>query len=107
LKQVLINLISNAIKFTDAGRITIHATMKPGTSRLRQIDVSDTGIGIPRDQLEGIFEPFQRATTGVDPRSVGTGLGLSISKALCKLMGIELGVKSKEGVGTTFFLSMP
>ena len=102
LKQVLINLLGNALKFTEKGRITISILTNPKTHRPERIEVRDTGIGIPADRLANIFEAFQQAESGTSRQYVGTGLGLAISRSLCDLMGYQLNVSSTVGVGTTF-----
>ncbi|MCH8836961.1 MAG: PAS domain S-box protein [Candidatus Marinimicrobia bacterium] len=102
LKQVLINLLGNALKFTEKGSITISVITDPETHRPERIEVRDTGIGIPADRLANIFEAFQQAETGTARQYGGTGLGLAISRSLCDLMGYQLNVSSTVGVGTTF-----
>ncbi|BDD00344.1 hybrid sensor histidine kinase/response regulator [Persicobacter psychrovividus] len=109
LKQVLINLITNAIKFTEKGAVTIRLERLPkATNRawLRFV-IEDTGIGIPEDRLERIFEPFTQAEKSTTRKFGGTGLGLSISKLLVESMGGNIRVESKEGKGTRFLISMP
>lgn len=101
LRQVLINLISNALKFTDQGSVTVRAVTGPeGTPE--RIDVVDTGIGIPPDRHNAIFEAFQQAEGGTTRKYGGTGLGLAISRSLCGMMGYRLEVQSKPGQGSTF-----
>jgi signal transduction histidine kinase/CheY-like chemotaxis protein len=100
LKQVLINLIGNAIKFTERGEITVRLETDASDTPTR-IVVRDTGIGIPRDRLDAIFNVFEQAESMITRRYGGTGLGLSISRSLCELMGHRLEVESVEGVGTT------
>lgn len=102
LKQVLINLLGNALRFTEKGSITISVITNPETHRPERIEVRDTGIGIPADRLANIFEAFQQAESGTSRQSGGTGLGLAISRSLCDLMGYQLNVSSTVGVGTTF-----
>jgi len=102
LKQVLINLIGNAIKFTEEGGITVKLITDPTDGQLMRIEVSDTGIGIAPDRMEAIFAPFQQADTSTSRKYGGTGLGLAISKSLCKLMGYRLKVSSEFNKGTTF-----
>ena len=102
LKQVLINLLGNALKFTEKGSITISVITNPETHRPERIEVRDTGIGIPADRLANIFEAFQQSESGTSRQYVGTGLGLAISRSLCDLMGYQLNVSSTVGVGTTF-----
>lgn len=101
LQQVLINLLGNAIKFTDKGEITasIIAGAEPGT--VARIDIADSGAGIPEDDLQSIFEPFyQVGDSGVSDK--GTGLGLAISQALCKQLGYQMSVDSELGKGSRF-----
>ena len=102
LKQVLINLVENALKFTDRGTVTVHVeTGRFGSVPVR-IDVIDTGAGIPADRLEEVFEPFQQVGVGRNPSYGGTGLGLSICRQLCNLLGYSLQVRSRLGSGSTF-----
>ncbi len=102
LKQVLINLVGNAIKFTDLGTITIRVVADPETAEAIRIDVADTGIGIPATRLGAIFEAFEQADQSTARRHEGTGLGLSIARSFCELMGYGLSVESEEGIGATF-----
>ena len=102
LKQVLINLIGNALKFTERGRVTVRVVAEPLTHRAVRIEVSDTGIGIPREKLGAIFDAFQQAEAGTARKYGGTGLGLTISQALCQLMGYVIEVTSQVGEGSTF-----
>ena len=105
LQQILLNLLSNAIKFTPPGGM-ISVTCAPRAARM-EIQVTDTGIGIPPDKLETIFEPFVQLARGQTVGVVGTGLGLSISRDLARAMGAELSAVSKLDVGSTFTLSLP
>ncbi|MGM0422699.1 MAG: ATP-binding protein [Pseudomonadota bacterium] len=108
LRQVLINLIGNAIKFTNEGSVTVKAKVKKkGRAEYLQIDVIDTGIGIPKEKLEMIFERFKQSDASVSRAFGGTGLGLSISKKLIDIMGGEIKVKSKMGKGSTFSVIIP
>ena len=102
LKQVLINLLGNAIKFTERGCVTVRVVAEPGTNRPARIEVSDTGIGIAREKLGVIFQAFQQAEAGTARKYGGTGLGLTISQALCQLMGYRIEVASEVGTGSTF-----
>jgi protein-histidine pros-kinase len=102
LKQVLINLIDNAVKFTEEGTVTVEVLVSPIDFQPMRMDIVDTGIGIPPDRLEDIFEPFHRIQTGSSPRSGGTGLGLSICRSLCDLLSYQLQVQSAPGKGSTF-----
>ena len=102
LKQVIINLIGNALKFTERGSVTVRVVTDPRDQHPLRIDVVDTGIGIPREKLGIIFEAFQQAEAGTARKYGGTGLGLTISQALCQLMGYHISVSSKVGSGSTF-----
>lgn len=105
LQQILLNLLSNAIKFTPpGGKVTVRCGINRDRMKVR---VTDTGVGIPRDKLDQIFEPFVQLARGQTADVVGTGLGLSISRDLARAMGAELTVKSKVDVGSTFILSLP
>jgi len=105
LQQILLNLLSNAIKFTPPrGMVTV--TCAPRAARM-EIQVTDTGVGIPPDKLETVFEPFVQLARGQTVGVVGTGLGLSISRDLARAMGAELSAVSKLDAGSTFTLSLP
>lgn len=112
LRQILFNLVSNAIKFTDEGHITISCESagetKNGRSRL-EFTVSDTGIGIPPEKLGRIFDEFTQADSSITRRYGGTGLGLTITRKLIELQGGTIHVSSEEGVGSTFnfFIAYP
>ena len=103
LRQMLINLASNAIKFTDSGRVTVKARQADGHLEL---SVSDTGKGIPQDELLTIFDEY-RQVKGSDREHKGTGLGLSITKQFAELLGGSVGVESEEGKGSTFIVKIP
>ncbi len=105
LRQVLINIVGNAIKFTERGGIRILARLNR-TAGLLEIEVVDTGIGIPRDQLDRIFRPFTQADYSMTRRYSGTGLGLTISRRITELLGGSLSVESETGVGSIFKLSV-
>ena len=107
LKQVLLNLVGNALKFTETGSVTVRLIVHPQTLRPRRIEVVDTGIGIPLDRQAAVFEAFQQADSGTARKYGGTGLGLTISRALCELLGCRLGLQSELGRGTTFSLTFP
>jgi signal transduction histidine kinase len=98
LKQILLNLLSNAAKFTHQGQITLSARSQKENLI---IEVSDTGIGIPADKLDTVFEEFQQADSSTTRRYGGTGLGLSISRHLARLMGGDLTASSRVGEGST------
>jgi PAS domain S-box-containing protein len=102
LKQVIINLIGNALKFTERGSVTVRLLTEPDQHRPVRIEVSDTGIGIAQEKLGVIFEAFQQAEAGTARKYGGTGLGLTISQALCQLMGYHIEARSEIGRGSTF-----
>jgi len=104
LRQVILNLVSNAVKFTTSGAVTVSATLEQQgpASYLVAIEVRDTGIGIAADQLSHLFASFSQADSSISRRYGGTGLGLSISKRLVELMGGSVRVESQPGEGTTF-----
>nr|CRH05142.1 putative Histidine kinase with HAMP domain, HisKA domain, HATPase c domain and response regulator receiver domain [Candidatus Magnetococcus massalia] len=104
VRQVLLNLISNAIKFTDAGRIAISAHMQ---SEQLLFEVEDSGIGIDDTQIHAIFEKFTQVDSGMTRRFGGSGLGLTISRQLVELMGGQIGVKRNTTIGCTFYFSIP
>jgi len=101
LRQILLNLLSNAIKFTDAGSVTLRVEHEPIT-RTTCFAVADTGIGIPADRLNLLFQPFQQIDASSTRRYGGTGLGLAISQQLVGLMGGRIAAHSLQGQGTTF-----
>ncbi len=107
LKQVLINLVGNAIKFTEHGVVTVAIRADPTRGQPERLEVVDTGIGIPADRLEQIFEPFRQADSSTSRKYGGTGLGLTISRALCDMLGCRLEVASKPGQGSTFTIVLP
>ena len=102
LRQVLVNLVGNAIKFTYQGSVTVRVVSDPTTGAAERIEVRDTGVGIPADRQSAIFEAFEQADTSIMREFGGTGLGLAISRSLCELMGFRLEVVSAPGAGSTF-----
>ena len=102
LKQVIINLIGNAMKFTETGTVTVRVVAEMKSGRPLRIDVADTGIGIPKDRQESVFEAFRQADASTTRTYGGTGLGLTISRALCQLLGYRMTLNSDVGKGTTF-----
>ena len=108
LRQVLINLIGNAIKFTEKGSITVHVSLleeNAGTAKLK-FSVRDTGIGISADAQRRIFDSFAQADESTTRRFGGTGLGTTIAKQLVELMGGRMGLESAVGLGTTFWFEL-
>src|SRR5437899_1907574 len=104
LKQVLLNLLGNAIKFTESGSVRVTAE-RQGAELL--ISVRDTGIGVPAEDVERIFESFQQGKSGVSGKYQGTGLGLAISQQLVEMHGGRIWVKSTPGHGSTFTFTIP
>jgi PAS domain S-box-containing protein len=109
LRQILLNLISNAVKFTSDGHVSVHATaLEPGEAGpTLRVEVSDTGIGIPPSILDKMFEPFTQADVSTTRNFGGTGLGLAIARELIELMGGRIGAESEAGVGSTFWIELP
>jgi len=107
LNQILMNLISNGIKFTEKGQVTLEVKVldSKGNSSQIEFSVTDTGIGIPKDKLKQIFKSFEQAGDTLAHRFGGTGLGLSIAKRLAELKGGSLSVKSVEGKGSKFIFT--
>ena len=104
VRQVLLNLLTNAIKYTEQGQITVSASRDDGSI---VISVADTGIGIPPEYVETIFEEFGRVDNSSTRKVDGLGLGLSISRRLVELHGGQIWVESEVGVGSTFYFSLP
>jgi len=107
LTQILVNLIGNAIKFTEQGKVTVAVVPVRDDGRVAAIEVRDTGIGIPPDRMGAIFEAFQQAEDGTSRKYGGTGLGLAISRALCDVLGYKIEVESRPGEGSTFRIVIP
>ena len=102
LKQILINLVGNALKFSADGEVRVIVRVDPASGRPLGIDVVDTGVGIAADRMNAIFEAFQQADNSTARQYGGTGLGLSISRSLAQLMGFDVTATSEVGVGSTF-----
>ena len=110
LTQILLNLISNSIKFTQQGSVSIEVTSLPTNiinNQIIQFTISDTGIGIAKDKLETIFSRYEQANATIKTEFGGTGLGLSISKKLIELMNGNIAINSIENKGTTFTVTIP
>jgi signal transduction histidine kinase len=104
LRQILLNLLDNAVKFTDRGEIKVMASQQNGALKLT---VSDTGIGIEKEELKQIFEEFHRGHSSSIKKYRGTGLGLAIVKQFANLLGGEVGVESEVGKGSVFIITLP
>jgi len=107
LRQVLINLVGNAIKFTPKGEVCVKVTADPVSGRPLSIAVKDTGIGIPAERQRKVFEPFEQGDSSTRREYGGTGLGLSIVRTFSGLIGARIAVESEVGKGTTFTLWLP
>ncbi|MCS6885145.1 MAG: ATP-binding protein [Acidobacteriota bacterium] len=104
LRQILVNLLGNAVKFTEQGEVVLTVSCVDGDLFFR---IRDTGIGIEREKLDKIFRPFTQASSAVALKYGGTGLGLAISKKLVELMGGTIGVESELGKGSCFYFTLP
>src|SRR5581483_1902227 len=109
LRQVLLNLLSNAVKFTERGEVVVHvgADRRGEGSHRLAFAIRDTGIGIPADRVDTLFDSFSQVDASTTRRYGGTGLGLAISKRLVELMGGTLSVESEVGTGSTFHIELP
>jgi signal transduction histidine kinase/DNA-binding response OmpR family regulator len=108
VRQVLFNMISNAAKFTKSGTITMRASREAGEAQdWITLSVSDTGIGIAADKIDGLFQEFTQADSSTTREFGGTGLGLAITKRFCEMMGGAISIESTLGEGTTFTVHMP
>jgi signal transduction histidine kinase/ActR/RegA family two-component response regulator len=108
LRQLLVNLLHNAVKFTERGRVEMNVAVLDETAGVLwlRFEVVDTGIGIPSDKLDSVFDAFMQGDASTTRRHGGSGLGLAIVKDLAELMGGEVGVESRLGEGSTFWLDL-
>jgi signal transduction histidine kinase len=108
LRQILLNLVGNAIKFTHKGEVDIRVRLdhEDENTVILRFAVEDTGIGIPQDRIEALFSPFVQADRSTTRKFGGTGLGLAISKQLAEIMGGKIGLESEEGHGSTFWFTV-
>ena len=104
LKQILVNLLTNAVKFTDSGSVTLQVTLD---QNMLYFAVIDTGIGISEEDCQKLFQPFQQLNNSSNRRNKGTGLGLALSKKLAQLHGGDIILTSKVGEGSCFCVSIP
>ena len=109
IRQVLVNLLGNAVKFTTRGEVSVHANVQQDTGDriLMRFEVCDTGIGIASDELPRLFDEFTQVDGSTRRRYEGTGLGLAICRRLVELMGGQIGAESRPGLGSTFFFTLP
>jgi signal transduction histidine kinase len=109
IKQTLLNLVHNAIKFTNDGSVTIEVKAESKANDISTIKflITDTGIGIAKQAMARLFNPFMQADNSMTRKYGGTGLGLSICKSLVTLMSGDIGVQSEPGKGSTFWISLP
>ena len=104
LRQMLVNLLSNGIKFTEKGEVRVGCTVNDNVLEIR---IADTGVGIAAEHFEDVFEPFWQAEQSATRKTGGTGLGLSVTRKLARLLGGDVTVASRMGAGTTFLLTLP
>ncbi len=102
LRQIITNLVGNALKFTETGSVTVRLTSVRESGRARCIEVIDTGIGIPEDRQQAVFEAFRQADDSTSRKYGGTGLGLAITRSLCELLDYRVTIESRAGHGSTF-----
>jgi signal transduction histidine kinase len=104
LRQMLVNILSNGIKFTENGEVRLGCSVQ---GDMLEVRVADTGVGISAENIEDVFEPFWQAEQVVTRKTSGTGLGLSVTRKLARLLGGDVTVASRVGAGTTFLLTLP
>jgi len=107
IRQILMNLVGNAVKFTDHGNVWINVIRDPGTDSVWHFEVHDTGVGIELDNAEQVFEPFVQGTQSKRQQSGGTGLGLTISRTMAELLGGGIELTHRPEGGTTFRVTLP
>ncbi len=108
VRQVLLNLLSNAAKFTEAGQVRLDIRReRTGDLEWIVFDLEDTGIGMSEEQVQGLFVEFVQADSSTTRRFGGTGLGLAISRHLCRMMGGDIAVRSELGAGSQFVVRLP
>ena len=109
VSQLLTNLVGNAIKFTETGHVLVEVTVEKAQTpeQVLRFEVTDTGVGVPSDKLDGLFDKFTQADTSTTRRFGGTGLGLAITRQLARIMGGDVGARSVEGQGSTFWFTAP
>jgi signal transduction histidine kinase len=109
LEHAINNIVDNAIKYTEFGRICISVNLKTGirNNEIVEFKIEDTGIGIPESKRHLIFEPFRQSSEGITRLFEGTGLGLTISQRLLKLLNGKITFESELGKGSTFFINLP
>jgi CheY-like chemotaxis protein len=107
MRQILMNLIGNADKFTESGSVRIRIVTDSDGHTPRRIDVIDTGVGIPADRIDAVLRPFEQADSSTSRKYGGTGLGLPITLTMCELLGATLAVTSVLGEGSTFSITLP
>ncbi len=108
VRQILLNLLSNACKFTEKGRVTLSVEREPsGVQDWLEVRVTDTGIGMSEEQMARLFQEFTPADNSMTRKYGGTGLGLAISRRLCELLGGNIDVRSELNQGTTFKVRLP
>ena len=109
IRQIIVNLVGNALKFTQEGQVQINVSTVPRSNTQQEIifQVSDTGVGIPEGNQAALFEEFFQGEGSVIAKAEGAGLGLSLVRNLVSLMGGKVGVKSEVGRGSTFWFSIP
>lgn len=103
-RQMLVNLLSNGVKFTEKGEVRLSSSVRNGILEIR---IADTGVGIDAANIETVFEPFWQVEQSATRKTGGTGLGLSVTRKLARLLGGDVSVASRVDAGTTFLLTLP